>query len=142
VKRFGLFGFNVILGASAAMAVGLLLRRAAVNLASIEGAFLQFGIAGLVVGATVGIGATVGPRPALNPLKCAFAQAVVALSSGVGGFLGGLFPQVFPAADQAVRDALASRGIVIGSWFGAVAGTIFEIIHVYRMRRRAADRSK
>jgi Na+/H+ antiporter NhaA len=123
------------------MTVGLLLRRSAVNLASIESAFLQFGIAGLAVGATVGIGATVGPRPALNPLKCVFAQAVVALSSGVGGFIGSLFPQVFSAADQAVRDALANRGIMIGSWFGAVAGTILEIIHVYRMRRKAADRS-
>lgn len=141
MRRFGLFCFNLLLGLSTALVVGLLLRHARVDGAELRAAFLEFGIAGLVVGATVGIGATVGPRPVLKPLKCVFAQAVVALSSGVGGYIGSLFPEVFASADQAVHEAFASRGIVIGSWFGAVAGTILEIIHVYRMRRRAAARS-
>ena len=142
MRRFGLFCFNVLLGAAAATACGMLLRRLPFELRSIGTAFLQFGIAGLLVGATVGIGAGVGPRPPLRPSRCAFAQAMVALSSGIGGFVGSYFPHVFAAADRAVHEALEDRGIIVGSWFGAAAGTIFEIIHVYRMRRRAADRRK
>jgi hypothetical protein len=140
--RFRLFCFNVVLGTVAATACGMLLRRLPIDPPSLGKALLQFGIAGFVVGATVGVGAGVGPRPPLRPSLCVFAQLMVAVSSGVGGFIGSFFPQVFAAADRAVHEALENRGIVVGSWFGAVAGTALEIIHVYRMRRRAADRSR
>ena len=135
MRRFGLFCFNLLLGAVGATAVGMLLRRS-----TIDEAFLRFGIAGLVVGATVGLGAVVGPRPPLKPSRCAWAQAVVALSSGLGGFIGSLFPQVFAEADQAVHSMLENRGIVVGSWFGAAVGTVVSIVSVYRRRRRAAAR--
>lgn len=142
MRRFGIFCFNLLLGSGAATVCGLLIRRQAFSASSLGAAFVQFGIAGLVVGATVGVGAVVGPRPPLRPSRCAFAQLMVAVSSGVGGFIGSLFPQVFSAADQALHEALEHRGILVGSWFGAAAGTVLEIIHVYRMRRRAASRSK
>ena len=140
MRRFGIFCFNVLLGVAAGTGCGLLVRHLALDLRSIGIAFLQFGIAGIVVGTTVGIGAVVGPRPPLRPSRCVFAQAVAAVSSGIGGFIGSCFPVVFAAADRAVHEALEVRGIVVGSWFGAALGTAFEIIHVYRMRRRAADR--
>jgi hypothetical protein len=142
MSRLGLFCFNVLFGAVAGTACGLLLGKEPMGFPALSTAFLHVGIAGLVVGTTVGLGAIVGPRPPLKPSRCLFAQATVALSSGVGGYIGSLFPQVVAEADQAVNSLLANRGIVVGSWFGAVAGTLFSIVHVYLMRRRAATRSK
>ena len=140
--RFALFVFNLLFGLAAAMAVGFLLKRPELNVVSIRETFLQFGIEGLLVGATVGTGAVLGPRPALSLVRCALAQALVALSSAVGGFIGSLFPEAVDAAGHAVRQAFARRGVVLGSWVGAAAGTVLEIIHVYRMRRKKEDPPK
>jgi hypothetical protein len=140
VRRFGLLGFNLLVGAGAATACGFLLRRLPATLPALGSAFLQFGIAGLCVGATVGIGAAVGPRPPLSLSRCAFAQSLVALSSGIGGFLGSLFPHAVASADRAVHQALEDHGIRVGSWLGMAVGTLIEIIHIYRMRRRATAR--
>jgi hypothetical protein len=142
VRGLGLFGFNVLLGAVAGTACGILLRCLPATLPSLASVFTQFGIAGLLVGATVGVGAVVGPRPPLGPSRCAFAQVLVVLSSGIGGLVGSLFPHVLASADRAVHQALENRGIVVGSWLGAAAGTLIEIIHVTRMRRGEADRRK
>ena len=137
MHRFGIFWFNLLLGSLAATGIGLLLKPS-----SLMDSFARFGIAGLVVGATVGVGAVVRPRPPLKPSKCSLAQLMVAVSSGVGGFIGSLFPQVFAEADQAVHSMLENRGLVVGSWFGAAVGTLISIVNVYRMRRRSANRSR
>jgi len=135
MRRFGIFWFNLVLGGVAATGIGLLVKPS-----PLMDSFARFGIAGLVIGATVGVGAVVGPRPPLRPAKCLLAQLTVAVSSGVGGFIGSLFPLVFAEADQAVHAMLQSRGIAVGSWFGAVVGTLISIVNVYRMRRRSANR--
>jgi len=137
MRRFGIFWFNLLLGSFAASVIGYLLKPA-----PFMDVFARFGIAGLVIGATVGVGAVLGPRPPLRPSKCALAQLGVAVSSGVGGFIGSLFPQMFAEADQAVHSMLENRGIVVGSWFGAALGTLLSILNVYRMRRRSAGRSR
>jgi hypothetical protein len=136
MRRFGLILSNMLFGVTVGIAFGLLLRRLPLNVSSLGSAFLDFGLTGLLVGTTVGIGATVGPRALLMPSRCLLAQAVVAIISGIGGFIGSRFPQVLSSVDRAVHDALADRGIVVGSWLGAALGTALEIIHVYRMRRR------
>jgi hypothetical protein len=136
MRRFGLILSNTLFGVSVAMAFGLLLWHLPLNVSSLGRAFLDFGLTGLLVGTTVGIGATVGPRALLTPSRCLLAQAVVAISSGVGGFIGSLFPHVVSSVDHAVHNALADRGILVGSWLGAALGTALEIVHVYRMRRR------
>jgi hypothetical protein len=141
MRRFGIFVFNLALGAATATAVGIALRGLPLTPGSLGTAALQFGIAGLVVGSTVGVGAVVGPRPPLGLSRSVLAQALVALVSALGGLVGGLFPGVFQAAHEAVNQALKDRGIVVGSWLGAALGAALEIIHVYRMRRQGEARS-
>jgi hypothetical protein len=136
MKRFALILSNMLFGVSVAMAFGLLLGRRPLHVPALGRAFLDFGVTGLLVGTTVGIGAALGPRALLSPSRCLLAQALVAISSAVGGFIGSLFPQVVSSVDRAVHEALADRGIVVGSWLGAAFGTALEILHVYRMRRR------
>jgi hypothetical protein len=43
---------------------------------------------------------------------------------------------------QAVHGLLARRGIVVGAGIGTALGILVEIIHVYRLRRRAAAAKK
>jgi hypothetical protein len=141
MRRCGIFVFNLLLGAGMTTVLGMLFRRLPMSVNSFGTAFLQFGLAGLVVGATVGVGAVMGPRPPLGWARSILAQALVAATSAVGGLIGGLFPRAFQAAHEVAHQALEDRGIIVGSWVGALAGAALEIIHVYRMRRRGEDRS-
>jgi hypothetical protein len=136
MRRASLFVFNLAVGALGGTAFGVLARSLALEGPAVWRAFLAFGVTGMVVGLTVAIGATVGPRPPLGISRCLFAQGLVAVTSAVGAFLGTLFPQFFSSVDHAVRDTLARRGLYVGSWLGAALGTAAEIIHIYRSRHQ------
>jgi hypothetical protein len=137
VRRAGIFVYNLAVGALGGTAFGLLVRHFALEGQAVWRAFLGFGLTGMVVGLTVAIGATVGPRPPLGVARCILAQGLVAVTSAAGAFVGAHFPQFFSSVDHAVRDTLARRGLVVGSWLGAALGTAVEIIHIYRSRHRA-----
>jgi hypothetical protein len=138
MRRAGLLGFNVGLAVVVAALYAAAVNGAGFGPDALAGAFASSWWAGFVVGGTVGVGATFGPRPVLPLRKCLLAQAGVVLSSAIGGFIGSLFPSEFSAADRALEAELARRGILTGSWIGAAVGTVFEVGHVYFMRRRAA----
>ena len=140
MRRFGLFCANAILGTAGAAGLTLLWRRGEMSLDAVLSAFRASGWAGFVVGATVGLGASVGSRPPLPFGKCVVAQALVAVSTAVGGFVGSLFETELSTADRAVRETLARQGIPLGSWVGAAVGTLVGIIQVYRKRREAPER--
>lgn len=132
MNRKAVFILNVALGMAASTAFALACSRAAMDLGA---AFLTAWWAGFGVGVTVAAGATLGPRPPLGILKCAFAQGVIVATSALGAYLGSLFPQEVATAEEALRTLLAQRGIALGAGIGAAIGTALEIVHVYRMRR-------
>lgn len=139
MPRGGLFILNSALGV---LLVGAHAFAAAYStyekeLDAVKGAFLATWWAGLLTGATVGFGATVGPRPALPILGCLKAHLWILLTSIAGAFIGSLFATELHKAQEAIRGYLAHAGIVIGSGVGAVAATVWNVIQIYRQRGRA-----
>jgi opacity protein-like surface antigen len=137
MRRFGLFSFNVVLGVAIATAFAWLIGPRSFDLAALEASFLAAGWAGVLVGGTVGLGATVGPRPALPLKKCVTAQLLIVVTTAIGAFLGSSFMRrELSGMDLGLSSGFASRGTVRGSGLGAIVGTLLEVVHIYRMRRR------
>jgi uncharacterized membrane protein len=134
VRRFGLFCFNVLIYVGGATVYAWLVRNDGMTAEAWTKAFLEGGLAGFLSGVTVGLGATLGPRPALPVKKCVWAQIVIAATSLVGG----LIAYLFPAVRNAVDEALAERGILRGSGIGLAIGTAFQFFEIYFKRRKAS----
>lgn len=138
MRRFGLLCFNVLLSVGGATVYAWLVRRDGMTADAWLKAVKEGGSAGLLAGATVGLGATLGPRPSLPTKKCIWAQMGMAASSLFGGLIAYLFPQV----NGAIDEALAERGILRGSGIGLAIGTVIQFVQIYVKRRKAAARSK
>jgi hypothetical protein len=136
MRRFGIFCFNVLLAIGGATVYAWAVRRDGMTAEAWRRALVEGGTAGFLSGATVGLGATVGPRPPLPPKKCIWSQLLIAATSLAGGLIAYLFPQVRNAIDE----ALAERGILNGSGIGMAIGTAFQFFEIYVKRRKAADR--
>lgn len=136
-RRFWIFLFNVALAVSVAT-----LYAWALSGGEILGAFLATCGAGLAVGATVGLGAVFGPRPALPMRKCVVAQAMVVVGAVIGAWIGSFFPGEIEQAEEALRGYLENRGIVVGTSIGTIVGTALTILDVYRQRRKAARKQE
>ena len=134
MRRFGLFCFNVLIYVGGATVYAWLVRNDGWTDEAWLKALLEGGAAGFLSGVTVGLGATIGPRPALPTKKCVWAQLVIAATSLVGGLIAYLFPQVRNAVDE----ALAERGVLRGSGIGLAIGTAFQFFEIYFKRRKAS----
>ena len=134
MRRFGLFCFNVLIYVGGATVYAWLVRNDGMTSEAWLKAFAEGGVAGFLSGVTVGLGATLGPRPALPVKKCVWAQIVIAATSLVGGLIAYLFPQVRNAVDE----ALAERGVLRGSGIGLAIGTVFQFFEIYFKRRKAS----
>ncbi len=137
MTRILVFASNLLVGAAAAAAFVLVAGRAPLSGESVLEAVRLSWWAGLSVGLTVAVGATVGRKPVLPVHKCMLAQAGIVIGSVVGGLVGSLFPEEIARADHAFHRLLEQQGIIIGAGIGTVVSTVLEIFHVYRMRRRA-----
>ena len=71
MRRFGLCCLNVLIAVAGATVYAWVVRWDGMTGEAWRRALLEGGSAGLVPGLTVGLGATVGPRPALAKKKCA-----------------------------------------------------------------------
>jgi hypothetical protein len=138
MRRFGLFCFNVLLAVTGATIYAWLVRREGMNLEAWRQALTEGGSAGFLSGLTVGLGATVGPRPALSTKKCIKAQAGIAFSSLMGGLIAYLFPRIWAHYNAVIDGALAERGILRGSGIGLAIGTAWQFIQIYLKRRRSS----
>jgi hypothetical protein len=138
MRRFGLICFNVLLSVGGATLYAWLVRRDGMTADAWLKALKEGGAAGFLAGATVGLGATLGSRPALPTRKCVWAQLGIAASSLFGGLIAYMFPQV----NGAIDEALAERGILRGSGIGLVIGSAIQFVQIYIKRRKAAARSK
>ena len=134
MHRFGLFCFNVLLAVGGATFYAWAVRRDGMNLEAWTRALLEGGSAGFLAGATVGLGATIGFRPALPAMKCIWALLGIAASSLAGGLIAWLFPQV----NGAIDEALAERGVLRGSGVGLIVGTAFQFVQIYLKRRKSS----
>lgn len=138
MRRFGLFCFNVLLAVAGATTYAWAVRRDGMNLAAWRQAGLEGGSAGFLAGIAVGLGATLGPRPALPVKKCIAAQAGMAISSLVGGLIAFLFPRIWSQYNAVIDEALAERGILRGSGIGLFIGTAWQFLQIYVKRRRSS----
>lgn len=138
MRRFGLLCFNVLLAVGGATIYAWLVRRDGWTADAWLRAAKEGGAAGFLAGATVGLGAILGPRPALPARKCVWAQMGIAASSLFGGLIAYMFPQV----NGAIDEALAEKGILRGSGIGLIIGTAIQFVQIYIKRRKAAARAK
>ena len=138
MRRFGLFCSNVLLAVSGATVYAWLVRWDGMNADAWRRAFLEGGSAGLVPGLTVGLGATLGPRPALSKKKCLECLAHIAATSLIGGLIAYLFPRLWTEANHVIDEALAERGILRGSGIGMLIGSAIEFVQIYFKRRKSS----
>ncbi len=138
MRRLGLCCFNLAIAVSGATVYAWLVRWDGMNADAWRRAFLEGGSAGLVPGLTVGLGATLGPRPALAKKKCIECLAHIAATSLVGGMIAYLFPRLWTEYNHAIDEALAERGILRGSGIGMLVGSAIEFVQIYFKRRKAA----
>lgn len=138
MRRFGLVCFNILLSVGGATIYAWLVRRDGMTADAWLRAVKEGGTAGFLSGATVGLGATLGPRPVLPTRKCVWAQLGIAASS----LFGGLIAYMFPAVNGAIDEALAEKGILRGSGIGLAVGTAIQFVQIYIKRRKAAARAK
>ena len=138
MKKFRLLAFNVVL----AIALAALYAWAVVERRwdGWEPALLSTWWAGMIVGLSVGAGATIGPRPLLGWKKCVKTQVLIVVTSAVFAFLLGLLPREVVEMEHALEAEAARRGLRLRSGIGAIVGTVVQIIQVYVTRRRAARR--
>src|SRR5260221_8815991 len=107
MRHFGLVCFNVLLACGGATVYAWLVRNDGMNADAWRRAVIEGGSAGFLAGLTVGLGATLGPRPVLPAKKCIWAQAGIAVSSLVGGLIAYLFPRVYTQVNGVIDEALA-----------------------------------
>jgi hypothetical protein len=142
MTRFLVFSFNLLLGMAAAAALARAARHEAFSAPSFLEAVRASWWAGLSVGMSVGAGAVVGRRPGLPFHRCLLAQSIAFAGSVLGGWVGSFFPGEWEQMGRAVHGLLARRGIVVGAGIGTALGILGEILHVYRLRCRAAETKK
>ena len=138
MRRFGLFCFNVLLAVGGATIYAWVVRWDGMNPEAWARAAVEGGSAGFLSGVTVGLGATLGPRPALPAKKCVWALAGIAASSLAGGLIAYFFPRVYTQVNGVIDEALAERGILRGSGVGLIIGTAWQFVQIYFKRRKAA----
>lgn len=138
MRRFGLFCFNVVVSIGGATVYAWIVRDDGNNREAWTRALIEGGTAGFLSGATVGLGATLGPRPALPVKKCIAALIGNAISSLAGGLIAYLFPKLWTQANIAFDEALREHGILRGSSIGLAIGTAFSFVQIYFKRRRAS----
>ena len=105
-------------------------------------AFMGSWWAGFGVGATVGAGSVLGPRPPLSMFRCAIAQAMIVATSALGTWIGSFFPGEIEDAEKVVHGFLENQGVVLGTSIGVIVGTVISVLDVYRQRRKAARREE
>jgi hypothetical protein len=137
-KKLGLILFNIIVAVGGATVYAWLVRRDGLNQDAVRRALLEGGSAGFLAGLTIGLGATLGPRPVLGVRKCLKAQLSMAVSSLAGALLVQLFPKQWSEIDRVVEGELRERGLLLGSGVGLVVGTVAQIVQIYFTRRRKA----
>ncbi len=137
--KIAIFVLNLLLGLVFSTAFALAVSRQAEGSALVA-AVLRTWWAGLTVGVTIGLAATVGSRPILGPVRCILAHGIVLAISAAGAFIGSFFNQELQQGQQILSSLLARHNIAIGSGIGAVLGTVIEFIHIYDMRKK--DRRK
>ena len=138
MQRFGLFCFNVLLAVGGATVYAWLVRNDGMNLEAWRVAAVDGALAGFLAGVTVGLGATLGPRPVLPTKKCIWAQTGIAISSLVGGIIAYYFPILWYKVNHEIDEALAERGILRGSGIGLAIGTAWQFVQIYIKRRKAS----
>ena len=138
MHRFGLFCFNVVLAVGGATVYAWAVRRDGMNQEAWLRALLEGGSAGFLAGVSVGLGATLGPRPPLPARKCILAQIGIAVSSLAGGLIAFFFPRVWTSFNGVIDEALAERGILRGSGVGFIVGTAIQFVQIYIKRRRSS----
>ena len=138
MKRSTLVAFNVALGVAFATAYALLAARRGWSADVLERTLRENALAGVVIGGAIGLGAALGPRPALGWKKCIPIQLGVVVSTAVGALVAWLLPREVEAVDHVVRDEMTRHGIRVGAGIGAAVGTLIQMIQVYFKRRRAS----
>jgi len=138
MSRFGLFCFSLLVAVGGATIYAWIVRWDGMNAEAWRRALLEGGSAGLIPGLTVGLGATIGPRPALPKKKCIEGLAHIALTSLVGGLIAYCFPRLWTQYNAAIDEALAERGILRASGIGMVVGTAIEFVQIYFKRRKSS----
>ena len=134
MRDFGLLCFNILLSIAGATVYAWVVRNDGMTAEAWTKAIIEGGTAGFLSGFTVGLGATLGPRPSLPVGKCVRAQILIAITSLVGG----LIAYLFPAVRNAIDEALAEKGILRGSGIGLAIGTIYQFFEIYFKRRKAS----
>lgn len=137
MKRPPLVAFNVGLGVALATAYALVAAGQGWSAEILERTLKENAVAGVLVGGAIGLGATLGRRPALGWKKCIPIHLGVVVSTALGAFVAWLLPREVSAVDAAVRDEMMRHGIRVGSGIGAAAGTLVQVVQVYVRRRRA-----
>jgi hypothetical protein len=138
VRRFGLLCFNILVAVGGATLYAWVVRRDGMTVESWTRALIEGGVAGFVSGATVGLGATLGPRPALPVKKCLLAHAANAVTSLIGGLIAYYFPRIYSQVNVTIDEALAERGILRGSGIGLAIGTAWNFFQIYFKRRKSS----
>ncbi len=138
MQKFGLICFNVLLSIAGATVYAWVVRNDGMTADAWRRAIIEGGTAGFLSGLVVGLGATIGPRPALPTKKCVYAQIGNAISALAGGLIVYLFPKLMGTVDHAIDEVLAERGILRGSGAGLMVGTVIQFVQIYLKRRKAS----
>jgi len=138
VRDFGLFCFNVLVAVGGATVYAWAVRWDGMTREAWTRALVEGGSAGFLSGAIVGLGATLGPRPALPVKKCLLVHAGNAVTSLIGGLIAYYFPRIYNQVNCTIDEALAERGILRGSGIGLAIGSLWQFFQIYFKRRRSS----
>lgn len=139
MRRFGLICFNVLLSIGGAVVYAWVVRSDGMTVDAWRRAVIDGATAGFLSGLVVGLGATIGPRPALPTKKCVYVQVGNAVSALLGALVFYLFPKLQGAVDHALDEALRERGLLRGSGIGLTIGTMVQFVQIYFKRRKSAQ---
>lgn len=138
MKRSSLVAFNVVLGVALASLYALVCERRGWSGDVLERTLRENALAGILMGGAIGLGAALGPRPALGWKKCLPIQLGVVATTALGALVAWLLPREVSAVDAAMRDEMTRHGLRVGSGIGAAVGTVIQMVQVYIRRRRAS----
>jgi len=141
VKRPSLVAFNVVLGVTLATLYALVWARRGWSADVLERTLRENALAGILMGGAIGLGAALGPRPALGWSQCIPIQLGVVATTALGALVAWLLPREVSAVDAAMRDEMMRHGLRVGSGIGAAVGTAIQMVQVYFRRRRAGRRT-